>query len=232
MKVYLNQLNEIILSNSVVRDFHNAYNEKGFKEWILSILPEIERCEKTMQDNPWHIYNCLDHILHSIEEINKLTVSYDDNTRRMLAYTMLFHDIGKPECKIRRYSKLYKRDIDSFFNHNLAGVKIAKRVLKKFGFDEKEIKIILTLIEKHDIFMFITLKNDGNPHHNLLTEEYMDKIINELNSNNNGITLMQYLLWVGRADNMSQNPQMTKDSLHLLDIMDNMLKSRINNKNI
>ena len=50
---------------------------------------------------------------------------------------MFLHDIGKPECHIRRYSKLYKREVDSFFNHNIAGVKIAARVLREFGFDEK-----------------------------------------------------------------------------------------------
>ena len=227
MNKQLEKLNEILLSDNVINDFKNAYGEKDFREWLLSILPEIEDCAKTKQDNPWHIYNCLDHILHSVEEINKLTTDCDVKTRRMLSYTMLLHDIGKPECKIRRYSKLYKREIDSFFNHNLAGVKIANRVLKDFGFDKFESDIIKILVEKHDIFMYITLHDDGNPYHHVLTKEYLLNEVNELNNVFNGKQLMQYLLWVGRADNKAQNPKMTTDSLHLLDVMEDMLKKEV-----
>ena len=228
----LEKLNKILLNDNVVESFYNEYKNEDFKNWLLSILPEVEKCRLTKQDNPWHIYDCLDHILHAVDEINKLSQSCDNNTRRQLAYTMFLHDIGKPECKLRRYSKLYKREIDSFFNHNLAGVKVGKRVLDDFGFNEKEIKDILTLIEEHDIFMFITLQDDGNPHHHTLSSKYMDEIIEKLNYNNNGQNLMQYLLWVGRADNLAQNPEMTQDSLHLLSVMDKMLSEKISASNL
>ena len=115
-------LDEILLSSNVVERFYENYKIPKFKNWLVSILPEIEDCNKTNQDNPWHVYNVLEHILHSVEEMNKQTKTEEYKIRRMLAYTMLLHDIGKPECKIRRYSKLYKREVDSFFNHNLASI--------------------------------------------------------------------------------------------------------------
>lgn len=219
----LKKLDSILLSKSVVENFYQNYVDENFKAWLLGILPEIENCKNTKQDNPWHIYNCLDHILHAVEEMNKLSVSLDEKTRRMLAYTMLLHDIGKPQCKIRRFSKLYGREVDSFFDHNLAGVKIADRVLANFGFDEQEKQIILTLIENHDIFMFITLQNDGNKFHHLLTQKLVDDYVGKFNEIGDGKKILTYLTMVGIADNKAQNPQMTAESLQTVQKMQEMI---------
>ena len=220
----LETLDNILLSENVVENFYKALEDEKFKNWLLNILPEIEDCENLKQDNPWHIYNCLDHILHSVDEINHQSTDMEFNKKRLLAYTMFLHDIGKPECYLRRYSKLYRREIDSFFNHNKAGVKIADRVLKQFNFNEEEIAIIKKLIDMHDIFMFVTLNNDNNPHHQVLNKEYIDQKINELNSVGNGEELLKYLIMIGRSDNLSQNPELTANSLHLLDVFDSMLE--------
>ena len=139
----LKKLDEILLSQDVVADFYRSYNNPEFKAWLTSVLPEVEACKNQKQDNPWHIYDCLGHILHSVEEMNKQTKTLPFNTQRKLAYTMFLHDMGKPEKYIRRYSKLYKREVDSFYNHNLASVDIAKRVLENdFGFDADQSKEI------------------------------------------------------------------------------------------
>ena len=217
-------LDEILLSDNVVENFYKNYeNNSQFREWILDILPEIQHCQNQKQDNPWHIYNCLDHILHSVEEINKQTQNLDYETKKVLAYTMFLHDIGKPEKHIRRYSKLYGRDVDSFFGHNIAGVQVCDRVLNQFGFDKQNCEIIKKMVEMHDIFMFITLDKTSNPHHNQLSENYIKKEIENLSCVGDGNQLMKYLIMVGRADNKAQNPQMTAESLHLLDVMDKML---------
>lgn len=217
------RLDEILLSKEVVKDFYKSYDQEGFHSWLLEILPEVEECKNLKQDNPWHIYHCLDHILHSVEAINRQSVQLDQETRRMLAYTMFLHDIGKPQCYLRRYSKLYKREVDSFFNHNVAGVKIADRVLSSFGFGQEEKEQIKKLIDMHDIFMFVTLTNDGNAHHRVLDEEYLKQQIDQLDQVGDGKVLMQYLLLVGRADNLAQNPAMTKKSLEKIDVMAAML---------
>lgn len=225
-------LDEILLSDNVVENFHKHYEDVNFKNWIVSVLTEVENCKNQKQDNPWHIYNCLDHILHSVEEMNKQTKGLEFNIRRMLAYTMFLHDIGKPESYVRRYSKLYKREVDSFFNHNIAGVKIAGRVLADFNFDNLDASIIKELIDKHDIFMFITLTDDGNKFHKVLTKEYLNEIITDLDKVYDGKTLVKYLIMVGRSDNKAQNPKMTKDSLRLLDDMDSMINEQTAKKEI
>lgn len=216
-------LDNILLSDDVVNTFFENYKQSEFKNWLLSLLPEIEDCEKQQQDNPWHIYDCLNHILHSVSNMNEQTKSLPLNIRRMLAYIMFYHDIGKPACHIRRYGKMYGREVDSFFGHNLKSEEIAKRTLDKFNFDDKEIKIMLKMINKHDIFMFIRLNNDGNEHHRVLTNDLLTEEINDLNSVGDGKTLLRYLIMVGRSDNRAQNPERTKPSLHMLDCMDAML---------
>ena len=106
-------LDKILLSNNVVKDFCNEYNSNTeFKKWLDTFLPEIKSCEKQAQNNPWHKYNVLGHILHSVEEMNKQTLGLDNKTRRMLAYTMLLHDIGKPASHIVRMKN--SQAMDSF----------------------------------------------------------------------------------------------------------------------
>ena len=38
-------------------------------------MPQVEDCKNQEQNNPWHKYNVLDHILHSVEEMNKQFVA-------------------------------------------------------------------------------------------------------------------------------------------------------------
>ena len=216
-------LDKILLSNNVSEQFYKNYENPEFKNWLLSILPEVEACKNQKQDNPWHIYNCLDHILHSIENINEQTRELNPKVRRILSYTMFFHDIGKPQCHIRRYSKFYGREVDSFFNHNEASTEIANRVLDRFDFSKSEQEVIKLLVHEHDIFMFLTLKNEHDKYHKPLTKELVDDYIKEYSKVGDGEKILKYLIMVGRADSLAQNPKMTKDSLHLLDIMENMV---------
>ena len=71
--------------------------------------------------------------------------------------------------------------------------------------------------------MFITLQNDGNPHHKVLTKELLSEHINNLNYCGDGKKLMKFLIMVGMADNKAQNPKLTKESLNKLDTMNKML---------
>ena len=219
----INLLDKILLSDNVVDEFYKHYSNPDFKSWLTNILPEIENCKNQKQDNPWHIYNCLDHILHSVEEMNKQTLNLPPDIRRMLAYTMFYHDLGKPTCHIQRFSKLYGRIIDSFFEHNVVSANIAKRTLKDLGFNEAERTTMHHLIYNHDMFMFITLQDDTNPHHKTLTPELIHEKISSYNKIGNGYELMKYLIMVGKADNLAQNPQMTNTSLHLIEVMKIMM---------
>lgn len=227
----LRLLNEIILSNNVFERFYKEYNHnKDFKNWLDKTIPEIELCEKQQQNNPWHKYNVLGHILHSVEEMNKQTVGMKKEERKILAYTMLFHDIGKPEKHITREKD--GKIIDSFFNHNLASEIIAKERLPKLGFDEDEIKIILKLVNKHDIFMFIKAYKTNNPHWKVLNEDLVKNEIEDLSSVGDGLKLMHWLVKVGRADNLAQNEKMTAEALALLDKFDSIINKFEQSKSI
>lgn len=225
-------LDKILLSDNVLKEYYKAIENTQFKDWLCSVLPEIQKCKYLKQDNPWHIYNCLDHILHSVEEMNKQTKDLKPSTRRIMAYTMFLHDVGKPECYIRRYSKAYEREVDSFFDHNLAGEKIAHRVLPQFGFNKKESELIEFLVKQHDMFINITLTDEGNRYKKVLTNELLDNLINEFSTvgtAGNGDNVLKLLVMVARADNLAQNPKMTKDALKLLDIVNEKINEDLGN---
>lgn len=223
------KLDEILLSNNVVENFYNNYNNNSdFKNWLDKTILEIELCEKQQQNNPWHKYNVLRHILHSVEEMNKQTLDMGLNERKLLAYTMLFHDIGKPEKHITR-----EKDgeiIDSFFEHNIESERIAKERLPQLGFNKEEIIIIAKLVYKHDIFMYIKDFPTKNPHWKELTNDLIKDEIEDLNSVGDGAKLMRWLVKVGRADNLAQNEKMTAASLRMLDKIDTMLNDLENIK--
>lgn len=218
----LETLDKIVLSKNVVEDFYSEYkNNIKFKNWLDKLIPEIKRCEQQEQNNPWHKYNVLGHILHSVQNMNNMTNDLEYNEKRLLSYTMLFHDIGKPDCHIRRMKN--GKMIDSFFNHNIKSEEIAKRVLPRLNFSENDSKIIEKLVLKHDIFMFIKLEKTDNPYWKQLTNEVVLEEIEDLNLVGDGYKLMKYLIWVGRSDNLAQNEQMTAESLKMLDKFETML---------
>lgn len=219
----INLLEKILLSDNVCENFHNTLAQnKEFSAWCNKLLPQIQDCVMS-QNNPWHVYNVLDHILHSVENINQLSKDLPYQTRKNLAMTMLLHDIGKPQCHIRRMKQGVM--IDSFFNHNIASRDIAKNFLKNVEYPTKDALLIENLIFKHDIFMFIDLTPTTNPYHRPLSKELIIKEIMEFeNLGIEGYDAMKCLLLVGRADSLAQNPKATQKSLQLLTAMDKMLE--------
>jgi len=218
-------LDKVLLSDKVVENFHKEYSSNNeFKTWLDEILPEIEMCKNQQQNNPWHKYNVLDHILHSVEEMNNQTINLPIEERRLLAYTMLLHDIGKPAKHIVREKN--GEMIDSFFNHNIESEKVANRVLAKLNFSEDEIKIIAKLVNKHDIFMFIKDRKTNNPYWKVLTPKLVEEEIADLKTVGDGEKLMSWLIMVGRSDNLAQNEKMTAEALALLDKFDYLILNK------
>lgn len=106
------------------------------------ILPELEACYRTQQNNSHHIYNVGEHSLKAVSYVEKDFV---------LRWTMLLHDIGKPLTKVTN-----KRGVDSFPGHKEESVKLSKDIMKRLRFDKKSIKKIITLIDNHDIHIELT----------------------------------------------------------------------------
>jgi len=222
------KLHEILLSENVCEEFHKTYdNDKNFNSWLRNFLPEVEDCKNMKQNNPWHIYNVLDHILHSVEEINKQTEDLPYEDRKLLAYTMFLHDIGKPACHLTRMKD--GKMIDSFFKHNIESRNITYRSAYYFDFNINEIDIIAKLVEKHDIFMFIKefdIPSEHLSHWRKLTPGLIEREIEDLNSIGNGAKYFDYLVKIGIADNRAQNPEMAGESLHMLKSCQKMLAER------
>lgn len=218
----LELLDSVLLSENVFENFVKEMDKPEFSNWLTSIIPEVVDCAKLEQDNPWHIYGCLEHILRGVEEVNKQTKDLPYEDRRLLAYSMFYHDMGKPASHIRRFAKAYGREVDSFFNHNKKSAAIVRRTAAEFGFNDVQVNQIEKLVYDHDIFMFITDEPEVNPHHKKLSKDLINEQLIEFSSIGDGKKFMQYLIMIGRADNKAQNPKMTAKSLSLLDKMEQM----------
>ena len=221
-KKYIDMLDSVVLSKNAVEDFYTLYNGNAdFRVWLDKLIPEVRKCEEQKQNNPWHKYNVLGHILHSVEEMNAVTDDLLDNDKRLLAYTMFFHDIGKPDTHIVREKQ--GQMIDSFFGHNKRGCEIIEPILPSLGFSKEDAKVISKLVYKHDIFMFITENKTNNPYKRALTFKLIREEIADLNKVGDGRKLLRYLIMVGRSDSLAQNEKMTAGALRLLDKFDEML---------
>lgn len=103
---------------------------------LKHFIPEYEICEKTMQNNPYHIFSVGKHIRFSMKNIeNKLT----------LKLAMFLHDIGKPICLSKDSA-----GIDHFYNHGEVSCELAEKILKRMKYDNKTIENVLVLIKYHD----------------------------------------------------------------------------------
>jgi len=143
---------------------------------IQYILPEFEPCFVTNQNNPYHAYNVAIHTLHSAANIEK---------DKVLRWTMLFHDIGKPGTK-----STDKKGIDHFYNHRQLSVKLSKTAMLRLKFDKKSMERILLLIKYHDIHLKTEPKS-------------VRKAIFKVGEN-----IFQDLLKVIEADKKAQSPSM------------------------
>lgn len=125
------ELTKLLLSDNVFK--FTLLWEAGL---LTYILPEFEPCFTTTQKNPWHAYNVAEHTLHTVAGIEK---------SKVLRWTMLLHDIGKPVTKTTD-----EKGIDHFYGHPKKSVMMSEKILKRLRFDNDSIHRILRLVEHHD----------------------------------------------------------------------------------
>ena len=143
---------------------------------IRYTLPEFEPCFITDQNNPYHAYNVALHTLYSAANIEK---------DKILRWTMLLHDIGKPGAKTTD-----SKGIDHFYNHQLLSTRLSKIAMERLKFDKKSMDKILLLIKYHDM----QIKTDPKS-----VRKAMSKI---------GEDMFENLLKVIEADKKAQNPKL------------------------
>lgn len=102
------------------------------------ILPELEKTFGVDQVSPQrhHIYDVGTHLLMSLKNCK----SQDPVVR----FATLIHDIGKPQT----YKKL-DNGVVTFYNHEMVGTAIAKRIADRLKFSNKEKDKLIKLVRWH-----------------------------------------------------------------------------------
>lgn len=120
------------------RHFPEFYVKNKYGENVINCL----------QNSSYHRYGVFKHILTTIEEVGKYNKTIGDSHRKILNWTMLLHDIGKPYVKV-----VNENGNESFAGHDEMSVDLSEGILDRFSFTEEEKHLILTLIKYHDKFL-------------------------------------------------------------------------------
>ena len=100
------------------------------------ILPELDLCMETGQNNPHHCYSVGEHILHSMLEIEP---------DKVLRLAMLFHDIGKPQTQT-----VDEEGITHNKGHAAAGERMTRQILRRLRFDNDTVDKVSRIVLCHD----------------------------------------------------------------------------------
>lgn len=184
--IYTQILEEDNVVSLMIRISRQSVFVKSFPEFYVKNTygEDVINCQ---QNNSYHKYSVFRHILHTIEFVGHPQIPITDYQKRILKWTMLLHDIGKPYVKV-----ILEDGNDSFAGHDDKSVELAVSILDRFNFSIEEKNIILTLIKYHDKFL-----NEGE-----LTYDNMKFLANELQNNKE---LFYLLLDVKDADARAKN---------------------------
>jgi tRNA nucleotidyltransferase (CCA-adding enzyme) len=122
----------------------SAYIREYF-DIITTFIPELAPLEGFNQNNPWHIYDCLEHTLIVLDNV-------DNNI--VMRLSALFHDSGKPHT--------YTEDVNHighFYDHYKVSIDISKKVLKRLKYSNEIIDRVVHLINYHDYPLTLTKKS-------------------------------------------------------------------------
>lgn len=161
------------------------------------VLPELDRMLLQEQHNPHHIYNVGEHCIQAVQLLNEAyetTPEYDKKIHSILAWTMLLHDAGKPDC----YT-VDEEGVGHFYGHEEKGAEIAKRILKRLKFDNYTLETVVRLIKWHD-YRF----------------EKQEAAVRKAASRI-GTDIMELLFTVQKFDILAQNPATHEEKLFRLE---------------
>lgn len=100
------------------------------------IMPEFDKAMETPQNNPHHMYNVGEHLLHTLLEVRP------DRSLRIAA---LLHDIAKPDTETKDND-----GISHFHGHAEAGEERAAVILRRLKFDNDTINKVKKYVKYHD----------------------------------------------------------------------------------
>ena len=149
---------------------------KEREDELFDLIPELKYSKGFNQNNPWHIYDVYEHILHVVDGVSKNII---------VRLAALFHDMGKPY--------LYTEDengVGHFKGHWIKSQELFLKYANSFDLSDNEIDLISKIIFYHDI------RNLDSK----LTKEEQIALINSF-----GIDGINKLYEIKKADLLAQN---------------------------
>lgn len=140
-------------------------------EVVGAVLPELLPMVGFDQHNHHHCYDVWEHTLHALDAAPRTP---------LLRWTVLFHDMGKPEC-----FALDENGVGHMMGHAVVSRRIADGIMERLRFDNDTRHRVGELVEWHD--------------HRVRTERGVRRMLNRF-----GEADFRNLLAVQRADNMGQ----------------------------
>lgn len=130
------ELFKILASKNPVHGIQ-LLRESGLMELII---PELEKAFGVEQKSPGrhHIYDVGTHLLNSLQAVS------ERNEDVITRFATLIHDIGKPQT----YKKLDTGTI-TFYNHEVVGAAIAKRIADRLRFSNEQKEKLWRLVRYH-----------------------------------------------------------------------------------
>lgn len=100
------------------------------------------------QNSKYHRYGVFKHTLYTVEIVGRENIQRNSAELKLLKWTMLLHDIGKPYVKT-----VVDEDRESFEGHDDKSAEMAVGILDRFVFSDHEKKIIIAIIKYHDKYL-------------------------------------------------------------------------------
>lgn len=126
------ELTKLLISN------HPDYIRDAYELGITKVIfPEFDEAMKTEQNHPHHCYTVGEHTLHALTEVEN---------DKVLRYTLLFHDMGKPATRTTD-----EEGLDHFYGHAELSSKMANDICRRLKFDNDSRTKIVKLVKYHDL---------------------------------------------------------------------------------
>jgi poly(A) polymerase/tRNA nucleotidyltransferase (CCA-adding enzyme) len=138
------EFNRILMSKNAVKGIELLRESNLLKE----ILPELQRAYGVGQ-NKHHKYDVYTHSLKSLE------YAVLKNYPLYLRLAALFHDIGKP------LTKQGEGPDCTFYNHEIVGEKIVKKILERLRYPKNIVKKVSHLVRHHMFYLEIDKVTDS-----------------------------------------------------------------------
>ena len=125
----VSEFSQILLTDNVLPIFLTYF------DIFLVFIPELAILKNFHSHTPGHSFDLLIHTLKSIDHAPKDLI---------IRLTMLFHDLGKSQCRI------INNDFDHDNGHQEISMEIAERVLKRLKYPNYITERIIILVKYHD----------------------------------------------------------------------------------